>query len=85
MSDKIGDEFTGTISGIRDFGVFVYIPSNTCEGLIRVENMPQDSYTFNERHMTLVGRKRTFKMGDKINVVVAGVNMTRRQIEFNAG
>ena len=82
MSDKIGETFLGTISGIREFGVFVYVPSNTCEGLIRIENMPQDNYTFNERQMTLVGRKKTFKMGDKIEVVVAAVNMTRRQVEF---
>ena len=83
MQDKIGEAFTGTISGIQDFGVFVYLP-NTVEGLIRIENMPPDNYTYHEKHMTLVGRKRTFKMGDKIEVIVAGVNMPRRQVEFAA-
>jgi len=83
MQDKIGEQFTGTISGIRDFGCFVYLP-NTVEGLVRIENMPGDAYAFNERQMTLVGRKRTFKMGDKIDIIVAGVNMPRRQVEFSA-
>ena len=83
MQDKIGEQFTGTISGIRDFGVFVYFP-NTVEGLVRIENMPKDAYAFNERQMTLVGRKRTYKMGDKLDVIVAGVNMPRRQVEFSA-
>lgn len=83
MSDKIGETFTGTISGIKDFGVFVYLP-NTVEGLIRIENMPKDSYTYHEKQMTLNGKRRTYKMGDKIDVVVAGVNLPRRQVEFNA-
>lgn len=82
MRDKIGNKFSGTISGITDFGVFVYLPENTVEGLVRLENMPNDYYTFNERQMTMIGRKHTYKMGDKLDVIVAGVNMTRRQIEF---
>lgn len=83
MSDKIGETFTGTISGIRDFGVFVYLP-NTCEGLVRIENMPRDSYTYNDKQMTLVGKKRTFKMGDKLDVIVASVSIARRKVEFSA-
>ncbi|MCL2846597.1 MAG: ribonuclease R [Firmicutes bacterium] len=83
MRDKIGEEFVGTISGIKDFGVFVYLP-NTVEGLIRIESMPKDNYSYNEKQMTMVGRKRTWKMGDKINVIVAGVNMTTRKVEFSA-
>ena len=83
MQDKIGETFSGTISGIQDFGVFVYLP-NTVEGLVKIENMPKDSYHFNEKHMTLVGKKRTFKMGDKIDVLVISVNMPRRQVEFSA-
>ena len=82
MNDHIGERFSGTISGIQDFGVFVYLPSNTVEGLIRLENMPKDKYNFNEKQMVLVGTKRTYKMGDKIDVIVAGVNLPRRQVEF---
>lgn len=83
MSDKIGEQFSGTVSGIQDFGVFVYLP-NTVEGLVKIDNMPQDKYTYNEKQMVLVGTKRTWRMGDKINVVVAGVNIARRQVEFKA-
>ena len=83
MHDHIGDSFEGRISGIQDFGVFVYIPSNTVEGLIKMENMPTDKYTFNEKQMVLVGTKRSYKMGDKIDVIVAGVNIPRRQVEFS--
>ena len=83
MSDHIGEKFSGTISGIMDFGVFVYLP-NTVEGLIKIDNMPQDSYRYNESQSVLVGRKRSFKMGDQIDVVCVGVNMARRQVEFAA-
>ena len=83
MSERLGEKFTGHISGIADFGAFVYLP-NTVEGLIKIENMPDDNYNFNERQMVLVGRKRSYKMGDQIDVTVAGVNMARRQVEFAA-
>jgi ribonuclease R len=84
MSERIGETFSGTISGIMDFGVFVYLP-NTVEGLVRIENMPKEGkefYTYNERTCTLSSKLRTFKMGDKLDVVCIGVNMARRQIEF---
>lgn len=83
MSDKIGEQFSGTVSGIQDFGVFVYLP-NTVEGLIKIDNMPPDKYTFNEKQMLLVGTKHTWRMGDRIDVIVAGVNIARRQVEFKA-
>jgi ribonuclease R len=83
MRDHIGEQFSGHISGIADFGVFVYLP-NTVEGLIKIENMPNDTYKFNEQQSTLIGRRRTWKMGDKIDVIVASVNMPRRQVEFSA-
>lgn len=85
MNDHIGEKFAGTISGIMDFGVFVYLP-NTVEGLVRIENMPKDNprefYTYNERTATLSSKVKTFKMGDKIDVICIGVNMARRQVEF---
>jgi ribonuclease R len=83
MYDKIGETFEGHISGIQEFGVFVYLP-NTVEGLIKIDGMPPDKYTYNEKQMLLVGTKRTWRMGDKIKVIVAGVSIARRQVEFRA-
>ena len=83
MHDRIGEKFQGTISGIRDFGVFVYLP-NTCEGLVRLENMPDDTYRYDAKQMILVGKRRTYKMGDKLDIIVSSVNLPRRQIEFAA-
>ncbi|MCL2228493.1 MAG: ribonuclease R [Firmicutes bacterium] len=88
MNDHIGEAFTGVISGIMDFGVFVYLP-NTVEGLVRIENMPRgpagkEYYMYDERTSTLSSKSRTFKMGDKLDVICVGVNLSRRQIEFSA-
>jgi len=86
MSERIGEQFSGTISGITEFGVFVYL-ANTVEGLVKIENMPKEGrefYRYNERTGTLSSNRRTFKMGDKIEVTCIAVNMSRRQIEFAA-
>ena len=87
MNDHIGDVFSGIVSGITEFGVFVYLP-NTVEGLVKLENLPRGSerefYKFNEKSCILVSPKRTIKMGDTMDVVCAGVNIGRRQVEFAA-
>jgi ribonuclease R len=88
MNDHIGEKFTGTISGIQEFGVFVYLP-NTVEGLVKIENLPKkegsrEYYTFNEKNFTMSSKARTLKMGDKMEVTCIGVNLARRQIEFKA-
>ncbi|MCL2354890.1 MAG: RNB domain-containing ribonuclease, partial [Oscillospiraceae bacterium] len=83
MQDKIGEKHTGTISGITSFGMFVEL-ENTVEGLIRFENMDGDYYTYNEERKTLVGerKKKTFKIGDKIDIEVIGANKESRRIDF---
>ncbi|MDR0383928.1 MAG: VacB/RNase II family 3'-5' exoribonuclease [Christensenellaceae bacterium] len=82
MSGHIGETFNGVVNGITDFGIFVYLPENTAEGLLRIENIKNDKYKFNEEMQILIGKKGKIKMGDKIQVLVAGVNLRRAQIEF---
>ena len=81
MQNHIGEEFEGTISGITSFGVFVELPS-TIEGMIRIENLPEDEYEYNEKTMTLVGHHHKFCYGDTIAVRVAKVDLPKRQIDF---
>jgi ribonuclease R len=104
MHAHIGEVFDGTISGVMDFGVFVYLP-NTVEGLVKVENLPHENgefWNFDDKTMTMTSsirknklkninpkdaqnaRPKTLKMGDKMRVLCAGVNIPRRQIEFSA-
>ncbi len=84
MQKHIGETFAGVVNGITDFGVFVYIPENTAEGLVRTENLPTDNYLYHDGTMQMIGKKSKIKMGDPINVTVIGVNLHKSKIEFTA-
>lgn len=83
MEDKIGQEFIGTISSVTDFGFFVELP-NTVEGLVRMVDLSDDYYDFNEDTMLLTGRKTggIFCMGQQVKVKLAKVNTELKQIDF---
>ncbi|MBQ7973337.1 MAG: S1 RNA-binding domain-containing protein, partial [Clostridia bacterium] len=71
-------------NGNTDFGVFVYIPENTAEGLVRMENLPNDNYHYHDGTMQMLGKKSKIRIGDPINVTVIGVNLHKCKIEFTA-
>ena len=83
MEDKIGQEFIGIISSVTDFGFFVELP-NTVEGLVRMVNLADDYYEFNEDAMLLAGRRtgRIFCMGQQVKVRLVKVNTELKQIDF---
>ena len=81
MQNKVGECYTGTISGITNFGVFVEL-ENTVEGLVHIDNLPADEYQYNEKTMSLIGHNHKYFYGDKIEVRVARVNLEKRQIDF---
>jgi ribonuclease R len=83
MLDKIGEEFDGIISSVTSFGMFVEL-DNTVEGLIRLSDLDDDFYHFDERHMILVGERTSniYRIGDEVRVRVARVNVDERNIDF---
>ena len=83
MLDKIGQEFEGIISSVTSFGMFVEL-ENTVEGLIRLSDMHDDYYHFDERHMLLIGERtsRIYRIGDEVRVRVARVNVDEHNIDF---
>lgn len=83
MSKRIGEEFDGVVSGITNWGLYVELP-NTVEGLIHVNELHGDYYTFNEERMELVGEmtKITYKLGQKIRVTVTGTDKLAKTIDF---
>lgn len=83
MEDKIGQEFNGIISSVTDFGFFVQLP-NTVEGLVRMTDLQDDYYEFDEDTLMLTGRRtgRIFCMGQQISVKLSKVNSDLRQIDF---
>lgn len=81
MQKRIGQEFDGIISSVKDFGFFVEL-ENTIEGLVRLTSLPADSYVYNDKQLTLTGNKHKFTIGDKVKIRVAGADMATRKIDF---
>ncbi len=83
MSTKIGETFEGVISGIIDRGFFVELPGSKAEGLVDFKYL-DDTYTLEEGNLRATGKryKRAFKMGDKVQVRIAAVDLAKRQIEM---
>jgi ribonuclease R len=84
LRDRIGDTFDGVISGVTGFGVFVVVDDPFVEGLVRIDALSDDYYTFDEPHARLVGRRsgRVFALGDAVKVEVQSVSVVRRKVDF---
>jgi ribonuclease R len=85
MAHKIGQEFSGIISGIVPFGLFVEIPEYLVEGLIAIRDLYDDYYIHDEEHYCLIGEKRgrRFRIGDPVRVRVKRVLLQMRKIDFD--
>jgi len=84
MSDKIGKVYDGVISGITEWGVYVEINENKCEGMIPIREMDDDFYELDEKNYRLVGRrkKREYRLGQPVSIQVARANLDRKQLDF---
>lgn len=84
MMDKVGKEFSGVISGVTNFGVFVELAEIYVEGLVHISVLPDDYYQFDSIKHTLLGERagRRFRLGDPIKIHVARVDLDQRQIDF---
>lgn len=81
MRSHIGEEYTGIISGVTNFGVFVEL-ENTVEGLIKIETLPRGNYEFVKETFTLTSKKLTLSLGQKVLIEVLGANTEDRRVEF---
>jgi ribonuclease R len=84
LSNKTGETFDGVISGVMERGIFVNLKDIYCEGMIRVSDLKNDYFVYNEKRHALVGRKsgKQYQLGDDIRVTVKSTNMQKRQIDF---
>jgi ribonuclease R len=85
MRDKVGHEFSGYVSGVLPFGIFVELEDFFIEGLVHLTRLPKDRYQFLETKHTLLGErsKKTFRLGDRVRVRVDAANLERRQVDFS--
>jgi ribonuclease R len=84
LSDKIGIAFDGIISGVTEFGIFVEITENKCEGRISLRDLKDDSYSFDADNYRVVGRRtgNVYALGDKVVVKVRRADLVKKQLDF---
>ena len=84
MQDRKDQTFLGVISGVTEWGVYVEIVENKCEGMVRTRDIRGDHFVFNEREYAIVGQrtKRTYQLGDEVMVLVKNTDLEKRQMDF---
>lgn len=84
MGNHLGEEYTGTVSGVTEWGLYVELDENMCEGLIPMRDLADDYYDFDEKNYCLIGRKHgnRYRLGDNVKVKVARASLERKQLDF---
>jgi len=84
MSDKVGMVFNGVISGVTEWGLYVELTENACEGMVPIRNLDDDYYEYNEKTYSLTGirNKRCYRLGDPMRIKVVRANLERKQLDF---
>ncbi len=85
MQDHKDIEFKGVISGVTEWGIYVEIIDNKCEGMIRIKDIKNDYYIFDEKQYALVGQvtKNLYQLGDEVTVMVKHTDLERKHLDFN--
>ena len=84
MYDHQDQNFLGVISGVTDWGIYVEIINNKCEGMVRLQEMKDDHYTFHKEEFAAVGdrTKNSYQLGDEVYVQVKNADLVRKQLDF---
>lgn len=84
MEKHVGDQFMGVISGITEWGVFVELIDNKCEGMIRIRDFKDDYYVFDEKNFLIEGERsgKIFQLGDQIMIEVKSADLDKKQLDF---
>jgi ribonuclease R len=84
MREHLGEEFDGIISGVTNWGMYVEVTENGCEGMVPLRTLDDDYYVFDEEEMAIIGKshKRKFQLGDEVRVQVAAANLLQKQLDF---
>ncbi len=84
MQNKIGETFNGIISGVSDWGIYVELEENKCEGMIYVKDINDDKYYYNTEEASLIGKKnkKKYQLGDNITVEVKKADLVKKHLDF---
>lgn len=84
MGERIGNVYEGVISGVTEWGLYVEINENKCEGMVSMRDLGNDYYEFDEKNYCLIGRRhhQKFSLGDPVKIKVARANLEKKQLDF---
>lgn len=84
MADKIGQEYDGVITGVTEWGLYIEIKENKCEGLVPLRDLNDDYYDFDEKNFCLIGRRRKnrYTLGDEVRIKVVHADLNKRQLDY---
>lgn len=84
MQGKEGEVFGGVVSGVSEWGLFVELEGNKCEGLVRMKSLRDDFYTFNPENFAIEGRRtgKIYRIGDELTVKVLRADLSKKQLDF---
>ncbi len=84
MSERLGEIYDGIISGVTEWGLYVELDENKCEGLVPMRDLADDYYDFDPKQYCLIGRRynHRYRLGDKVRVQVARADLARKQLDF---
>ena len=85
MADRVGEEFYGVITGVKEYGFYVELDEFFVEGLVHISTLVGDEYEYRERKHRLVGRRTRceYRLGDRLRVIVNRVDRARHLIDFS--
>ena len=85
MQDHKDQEFTGVISGVTEWGIYVEIIENKCEGMVRIRDIKDDYYTFDEKEYAIIGERthKKYQLGDTVRVMVKSTDLVKRHLDFS--
>ncbi|WP_423820296.1 ribonuclease R [Salinimicrobium sp. TIG7-5_MAKvit] len=85
MQDHNDEEFLGVISGVTEWGIYVEIMSNKCEGMVRLRDIREDHFDFDQEQYAIIGRntKKVYQLGDEVYVTVKNADLVKRHLDFN--
>ena len=84
MGERLGKVYEGTISGVTEWGLYVEIDENKCEGLVPIRDLEDDYYEFDEKNYCLIGRrqKKRYRLGDHVTVQIARADLVKKQLDM---
>lgn len=84
MSDKIGQHYKGVISGVTEWGIYVELEENKCEGMVPLHELTDDFYQFDEKNYCITGRRsrRRYQLGDEVEIEILRANLEKKQLDF---